>query len=69
MPWIGFPKTTVVGPIWLKLMTPAGDSLADEFERLLEMDFDALLAAHGSWLESGARESVRAAVHRAFPSP
>jgi hypothetical protein len=67
MPFIGFPKTTVVGPIWLKLMTPEGGSLKSEFERLLALDFDRLLSAHGSLLDGGARASVAAAVRRAFP--
>ena len=66
MPFIGFPKTTVVGPIWLKRMTPAGESLRGEFERLLELDFDALLGAHGTFLGHGAKTAVRAAVTRKF---
>ena len=66
MPFIGFPKTTVVGPIWLKRMTPAGDSLHAEFERLLELDFDALLAAHGTYLDHDAKAAVGRAVARAF---
>jgi hypothetical protein len=69
MPFIGFPKTTVVGPIWLKRMTPEGGSLKGEFERLLTLDFDRLLSAHGSLLASGAKESVAAAVRKAFPDP
>ena len=67
MPFIGFPKTTLVGPIWLKIMTPEGGSLKREFERLLALDFDRLLSAHGSLLEAGARESVAAAIRKAFP--
>ncbi|MXW48680.1 MAG: hypothetical protein F4X81_10090 [Gammaproteobacteria bacterium] len=66
MPFIGFPKTTVVGPIWLKRMTPPGASLQSEFERLLELDFDALLSAHGTFLNHDAKASVRRAVARAF---
>jgi hypothetical protein len=66
MPFIGFPRTTVVGPIWLKLMTPPGGSLEGEFRRLLEQSFEGLLSAHGSLLREGAREAVRAAVDRAF---
>jgi len=66
MPFIGFPKTTVLGPIWLKRMTPPGSSLRDEFVRLLHMDFDALIGAHGTFLGSGARAAVRRAVERAF---
>jgi len=68
MPWIGFPKTTIIGPFWLKVMTPDGESLASEFERLLSLDFDRLLSAHGSLLASGAKASVTAAVRKAFPA-
>jgi hypothetical protein len=67
MPLVGFPKTTLVGPIWLKIMTPEGGSLKREFERLLGLDFDRLLSAHGSLLERGAKDAVAAAVRRAFP--
>jgi hypothetical protein len=66
MPFMGFPKTTLVGPIWLKLMTPEGESLESEFRRLLELPFDQLLSAHGSLLRSGAHAAVAAATDRAF---
>jgi hypothetical protein len=66
MPFIGFPKTTIVGPIWVKLMTPEGASLESEFRRLLELDFDQLLSAHGSLLETGAHEACERAVDRMF---
>lgn len=66
MPFIGFRKTTVIGPVWLKLMTPEGGSLHGEFERLLEWDFDRLLGAHGTFLASGAHAAVRQAMARAF---
>ena len=68
MPWIGFPKTTLVGPMWLKMMTPEGGSLESEFRRLLEFEFDSLISAHGSLLRSGAHAAVEAAVDRAFNS-
>lgn len=67
MPFIGFPKTTIVGPIWLKMMTREGGSLKSDFERLLTLDFDRLLSAHGSLLTSGAKDSVTKAVRKAFP--
>lgn len=66
LPFLGFPKTTVVGPIWLKVMTPQGASLEGEFRRLLELEFERLLSAHGSLLRGGARAAVSAAVDRAF---
>jgi hypothetical protein len=68
MPFIGFPKTTIVGPIWLKMMTPDGGSLESEFRRLAALDFDSLLSAHGSLLRGGAQAAVAAAVDRAFPA-
>ena len=67
MPWIGFPRTTLIGPFWLKLMTPAGGSLEGEFRRLLTLEFGQLLSAHGSLLRTGAHAAVQAAVDRAFP--
>ena len=68
MPLIGFPKTTVVGPMWVKLMTPKGASLESEFRRLLELDFDQLLSAHGSVLATGAHEACERAVDKMFSS-
>lgn len=66
MPFIGFPRTTLVGPIWLKYQTEEGESLESEFRRLLELKFDRLLAAHGTLLETGAHAAVARAVDRAF---
>jgi hypothetical protein len=67
MPFIGFPKRMLVGPIWLKLMTPEGGSLESEFRRLLTLEFDSLLSAHGSLARGGAHAKVEAAVDLAFP--
>jgi hypothetical protein len=67
MPFIGFPKTTIVGPIWVKMMTPEGGSLESEFRRLLELDFDQLLSAHGSLLETGAHQACERAIDKMFP--
>lgn len=67
MPFIGFPKTTIIGPFWLKLVTPNGASLRGEFDRLLELEFDALLSAHGTFLQTGAHAAVEEAIERAFP--
>jgi hypothetical protein len=65
-PWIGFPKTTIVGPIWVKMMTPKGGNLESEFRRLLELEFDQLLSAHGTFLESGAHGACKRAVDKVF---
>lgn len=66
MPLIGFPRRTIVGPFWLKLATPAGGNLRPEFERLLTLEFDALLAAHGTFLARDARAAVQRAVDAAL---
>jgi len=66
MPFIGFPKTTIVGPIWVKMMTPEGGNLESEFRRLLQLEFDQLLSAHGSLLETGAHEACVRAVDKTF---
>lgn len=66
MPLIGFSRTTIIGPIWLKLMTPAGGSLKSEFERLLAWKFDSLLSAHGSYLRGGAHAAVARAVAKSY---
>jgi hypothetical protein len=51
----------LIGPIWLKVMAPEGESLKDEFERLLELKFDSLLSAPGSFLASGAHDTAERA--------
>ncbi len=68
MRWMGFSLTTLVGPLWLKYMTREGGSLRPDFERLLELDFDCLLTAHGTPLRTGAKQAVAQAVERAFQS-
>lgn len=66
LPFLGFPKTTLVGPIWLKMATPDGKSLRSEFDRLLSLEFDRLSPSHGTLIESGAHAAVAAAVEKAF---
>ncbi len=66
MPFIGFPKTTIIGPIWVKIMTPEGATLKPEFERLLSLEFDALISAHGSFLQTGAKAAVRKAFDKVY---
>ena len=67
LPFVGFSKSTLIGPIWLKIATPGGGTLRADFERLLELPFDALLAAHGTFLKSGAHAAVQRAIAKAFP--
>jgi len=66
MPILGFSKSTLIGPLWLKAATPPGGSLRPDFERLLALEFDTMLAAHGTLLKTGAHAAVERAVARAF---
>jgi hypothetical protein len=66
MPFIGFPRTTIVGPIWLKFMTAENQSLESQFRKLLAVQFDSLLAAHGTLLKTGAYTAVEKAIDKAF---
>jgi hypothetical protein len=47
-------------------MTAEGESLREQFQRLLSLDFDALLSAHGSFLATGAREGVQRALEKVY---
>ena len=66
LPLLGFSKTTLVGPIWLKFMTPEGASLKDNFTRLLQLPFDSVVAAHGTLLADGGHAATTRAVQKAF---
>lgn len=68
LPFIGFPKKTIVGPIWLKAITAEHGSLRADFERLRTLEFDSLLSAHGSFLATGAHAAVANAADEAFRS-
>lgn len=49
-----------ISPMWRKFMTPEGSSLRGDFERLVELDFEHLVCAHGRPLQGGARQALRA---------
>ena len=61
---MGFFKPCVVGPIWLKAVTPPGGSVKADFERVLSLDFDNLVSGHGTPKLGGAKEALRAQVAR-----
>jgi hypothetical protein len=66
MPFIGFPRRTLVGPIWVKLLVEDEKGIKAEFERLLSLDFDQLLSAHGTFLSKNAHAEVEKAVKKMF---
>ena len=66
MPLIGFPRRTLIGPIWVKLLVEDKAGIQDEFKRLLSLDFDQLLSAHGTFLPGNAHAEVEEAVREMF---
>lgn len=65
--WLmGFRLTLLIGGPWLKRVTPKGGSLLSEFERLLSLDFEHLVAAHGQLLKHDAKPMLKAAMAKTF---
>lgn len=56
---LGFFKHCNIGRFWLKAATPVGGSLKPDFERLLKLDFDNLIAGHGTLKRGGAKAALR----------
>jgi hypothetical protein len=63
---LGFKKGLNIGGPWLKRATPKGVTLEQDFENLLKLDFDALIAAHGSLIRSGAKNQLRDEIRTTF---
>ena len=55
---MGFFTPCVIGPIWLKAVTPPGGSVRSDFERVLALDFDNLISAHGTPKVGGAKQAL-----------
>ena len=64
--FLGFKKGLNIGPPWVKRVTPKGVSMKQDFEALMELDFDAVIAAHGKLLESGAKDLLSKELERVF---
>ena len=63
---LGFKIGLNIGPPWVKRVTPEGRSLKADFDKLLVLDFDSLVAAHGLQLKSGAKELLALEVSKVF---
>jgi hypothetical protein len=61
---MGFFTPCVIGPIWLKAVTPKGGSMRPDFERVLALDFDNLISAHGTAKVGGAKQALAKNVAR-----
>ena len=66
LPLLGFKRTTLIGPLWMKLAVKDRDGIKAEFERLLSFEFDQLLAAHGTFLPQNAHAELEQAFAKTF---
>lgn len=63
---MGFKKELLIGKPWIKRVTPKGESMRADFERLLELDFDHIIAAHGTLLRNNAKSALQQVVANTF---
>lgn len=63
---MGFRLGLFIGGPWLKRVTPKSASLKNDFDRLLQLDFQHLVAAHGTVLENSAKEKLVNIVKKQF---
>ncbi len=65
MKMMGFIKPHNVGPAWLKQAKPA----STDWSRVLELQFEHLLPAHGAPVLGGAKAAYRPSIERAMARP
>ena len=64
---IGFRRRPAqIGPPWRKRMTPDGGTLKSDFERLAQLNFAHLIAAHGEPLIDTARQDLIATISATY---
>lgn len=63
---LGFKVGLNIGGPWLKRVTPKGKTLKKDFEALLILDFEAIIAAHGTLNTSGTKNLLKAEMSNVF---
>ena len=63
---MGFKLGINIGGPWIKRVTPKNESMLPDFQSLMTLDFDSLVAAHGSHLECGAKSLIQEEMTRVF---
>jgi len=66
LPLIGFSRETLISKMWMKLSVKDPGGIRTEFERLLSLDFDQLLSAHGTFVPKNAHAKVEEAIYKMF---
>ncbi len=64
--FMGFRIKLLIGKPWLKRVTAKNKNMQEDFENLLKLDFDNLIAAHGTPLLGGAHERLKKIVKAEF---
>ncbi len=66
LPLMGFTQETIIPKMWIKMAVENQEGIKGDLKRLLEFDFDQLLAAHGTFVGKGAHAEVQRAVDVKF---
>jgi hypothetical protein len=64
--FMGFKLGLQIGRPWLKRVSPNTEAMRADFARLLNLDFDCLIAAHGSLLQKNAKALLADEVAKTF---
>lgn len=64
---MGFKMGMNIGGPWLKRVTPKQQTMKHDFLELLKLDFQALIAAHGTLIKENAKSLVEIEVQKHFP--
>ena len=62
----GFSLKTLIGPAWKKQMTPKNGSLEEDFKRMLLLEFQHLVGAHGELCRDNAHHHLGVALAQTF---
>lgn len=60
---MGFRLGLFIGGPWLKRVTPKQGSLKSDFDRLLQLDFQHLISAHGVLLQDSAKDKLTSLIN------
>lgn len=63
---MGFKLGLIIGKPWLKRVTPKGGSMLGDFEKLMELDFKHIIAAHGTPLRETAKQQLKHVMSETF---
>ncbi len=63
---MGFKKALLIGKPWIKRVTPKGQSMEGDFDKLLTLEFDHIIGAHGTLFRGNAKSALKQVVDNTF---